>query len=225
MSLDSLPFAFAGANLVAHASGALWWPEARVLAVADLHLEKGASFAARGALLPPYDTIDTLGRVNAAIERWKPEILITLGDSFHDRGAVGRACSETVEALSLAVKSVRDWVWICGNHDPSPVGPWGGQVAESLAIGSLLFRHQAEIGAAPGEVSGHFHPKARVSLGPRSISGGCFLFDRTKLILPAFGAFTGGLDIGDPAIKTLFPDGFQAYLTARGKILPVTKRR
>ncbi len=225
MSRDCLPFSFAGATLVAHASGALWWPEARVLAVADLHLEKGASFAARGAMLPPYDTADTLERLNAVIKRWKPEILVALGDSFHDRGSVDRACSETVDALSVAVRSVRDWVWICGNHDPSPEGPWGGQVLESLVIGSLFFRHEAEIGAAPGEVSGHFHPKARVSLGPRSISGGCFLHDRAKLILPAFGAFTGGLDIGDPAIKALFPEGFQAYLTARGKILPVARRQ
>ena len=222
MSPDFLPFSLAGAELVAAASGALWWPEARVLAVADLHLEKGASFAARGAMLPPYDTADTLARLNAAIDRWKPEVVVALGDSFHDRGSVGRACDGTIEALTAAVRSVGDWVWICGNHDPSPEGPWGGQAAESLAVGSLLFRHQAESDAAPGEVSGHFHPKARVSFGPRSVSGGCFLHDGEKLILPAFGAFTGGLDIGDPAIRQLFPSGFQAFLTARGKILPVS---
>lgn len=222
MSPEFLPFSLAGVELVAAASGALWWPEARVLAVADLHLEKGASFAARGAMLPPYDTADTLARLNAAIDRWKPEVVVALGDSFHDRGSVGRACDGTIEALTAAVRSVPDWIWICGNHDPSPEGPWGGQVTESLAIGPLLFRHQAETQASPGEVSGHFHPKARVSFGPRSVSGGCFLHDGEKLILPAFGAFTGGLDIGDPAIKELFPSGFQVFLAARGKILPVS---
>jgi len=225
MSPDALTFSLAGVELIAAACGALWWPEARVLAVADLHLEKGASFAARGAMLPPYDTTDTLARLTAAIARWRPEVVVALGDSFHDRRSVDRACEGTVEALSAAVRSVRDWVWICGNHDPSPEGPWGGQVAESLAVGPLLFRHQAEADAAPGEISGHFHPKARVSFGPRSISGGCFLHDGDKLILPAFGAFTGGLDIGDPAIKALFPSGFQAFLTARGKILPVPVAR
>lgn len=229
MIQDQLPLVLAGVELTALASGALWWPEARLLAVADLHLEKGASFAARGAMLPPYDTQDTLQRLGAEIERWKPAHVVALGDSFHDKGAVDRACATTIDLLSAAVASVGDWIWISGNHDPSPEGPWGGQVAESLAVGPLLFHHQAEADAPIGEVSGHFHPKTRINLGPRSISGGCFLFDGAKLILPAFGAYAGGLDIRDPAITSLFPRGFKAFLTARGRILPVatptTRRR
>ncbi len=223
MKRDVIHFSLAGAELLATASGALWWPEAKVLAVADLHLEKGASFAARGAMLPPYDTKDTLARLKIEIDRWRPEVVIALGDSFHDRGSVDRACQTTIDLLTDAVASVGDWTWICGNHDPSPQGPWGGHVAETLAVGPLLFRHQAVDGSIAGEISGHYHPKARLNLGPRAVSGGCFVHDETKLILPAFGAYAGGLDLRDPAISDLFPGGFQAFLTARGRILPLPR--
>ena len=224
MSLGTFEFELAGAGLVAVASGSLWWPEARILTVADLHLEKGACFAARGIMLPPYDTTSTLARLSREIARWKPKIVIALGDSFHDRQATERAPKSTIDAVSAMVGSVKDWIWICGNHDPAPYGPWGGQIAECLAVGPLLFRHQAETISEPGEISGHFHPKARFNLGPRTVSGGCFLHDGTKLILPAFGAFTGGLDIKDPAIQMLFRGGFQAFLTARGRIFPIPNK-
>src|SRR3546814_210063 len=197
-----------GVALQADVSGALLWPERRLAVVADLHFEKSTAFAARGRLLPPYDTAATLDKLEDVIVRHEVERIICLGDSFHDRGAAQRL--DPLQAARLKGLLARlEWTWIAGNHDPAPPADWGGRVAAEVTLGALTFRHEAEPAARGGEVSGHFHPKASVSLRGRRITAPCFVTDGRRLILPAFGAFTGGLDVLDPAIGGLFAKGFQ----------------
>lgn len=203
-----------GATLVPEPSGALWWPDRELLVVADLHLEKGSAFASRGQLLPPYDTATTLERLAEAVRRRQPRRLVCLGDSFHDPEAAERLAPEArnrIRALTAAL----DWVWVAGNHDPAPPAGLGGRVAGELVEGGLVFRHEAVATRAAGELSGHFHPKARVRLRARGFSGRCFVGDGRRLVLPAFGAFAGGLDVLSPAIRRLFPDGFEVALLGR----------
>ncbi|MEX2629973.1 MAG: ligase-associated DNA damage response endonuclease PdeM [Tistlia sp.] len=201
----------AGATLVPEPSGALWWPECETLVVADLHLEKATAFAGRGQLLPPYDTAATLQRLAAAVRLRRPKRLVCLGDSFHDRAAAGRLAPEA-RALIAELAAATDWVWIAGNHDPAPPAGLGGRVEAELALGGLVFRHEALEAEAAGELSGHFHPKARVRLRARDVWARCFVGDGRRLILPAFGAFAGGLDVLSPAIRRLFPEGFEVAL-------------
>jgi DNA ligase-associated metallophosphoesterase len=215
-----------GVALVPEPSGALWWPERETLVVADLHLEKASAFAARGQLLPPYDTAATLERLAAAVARRRPRRLLCLGDSFHDRAAAERLAPEA-RARIAEMASALDWVWIAGNHDPQAPAGLGGRSAGELIEDGLTFRHEAveseEAGErekageteAAGELSGHYHPKARVSLRGRGFSARCFVGDGRRLILPAFGAFAGGLDVLSPAIRRLFPDGFEVALLGR----------
>ncbi len=191
-----------GTEILADISGALFWPERRLLAVADLHLEKGSGFASRGRLLPPYDTAATLLAVSAAIERHDPAVVVCLGDSFHDMEAAGRLGRADRARLSHLTHE-HDWIWIAGNHDPAPPASLGGRVLAELVLGPLVFRHVAAT-AAVGEVSGHFHPKAGLSWRGRYVGGRCFIGDDRRLILPAFGAYAGGLDVLDPAIRRLF---------------------
>lgn len=203
-----------GVALQADVSGALLWPERRLAVVADLHFEKSTAFAARGRLLPPYDTAATLDKLEGVVARHAVERVICLGDSFHDGGAAQRL--DPLQAARLKGLLARlEWTWIAGNHDPAPPEDWGGTVAAEVTLGALTFRHEAEPVARGGEVSGHFHPKASVSLRGRRITAPCFVTDGRRLILPAFGAFTGGLDVLDPAIAGLFAKGFQATLLGR----------
>jgi len=203
-----------GVALQADVSGALLWPARRLAVVADLHFEKATAFAARGQLLPPYDTAATLDKLESVVARHRVERLICLGDSFHDGGAAGRL--DPAQAARLKGLAARlDWTWIAGNHDPAPPEDWGGRVAAAVTEGALTFRHEAEGDARGGEVSGHFHPKASVAVRGRRITAPCFVTDGRRLILPAFGAFTGGLSVLDPAISGLFRKGFQATLLGR----------
>ncbi|HEX7006733.1 MAG TPA: ligase-associated DNA damage response endonuclease PdeM [Alphaproteobacteria bacterium] len=206
-----------GAELVADLSGALWWPEAALLAFADLHLEKGSSYAPRGALLPPYDTRTTLARMADAIARFRPRTVACLGDSFHDGDAASRLDAADAAALARLVDG-RDWLWVAGNHDPKPPAGLGGRSVEELAVGPLRFRHEAVFMTAPGEVSGHFHPKASVSHRGRRVTGRCFASDGRRLVLPAFGAYAGGLSVTDPALAGLFPDGFVVWMLGRSRV-------
>ena len=202
--------------LVPDPSGALWWPEERLLAVADLHLEKGSGFAARGRMLPPYDTRATLDRLAEAIARLEPQTVLCLGDSFHDRRAADRMHDADRAQLSALVDAA-DWVWIAGNHDPQAPAGLGGRVAEEVQVGALLFRHEAEPGAR-GEVSGHLHPAAAVLLPGVRVRERCFVTDGAKLILPAFGAYAGGLNVLDPAVRRLLHSPFQVHLIRGGKV-------
>ena len=207
-----------GVPLVADLSGALVWPERRVLAVADLHLEKGSAFAKQGQLLPPYDTAATLAALAKAIGRYRPERVICVGDSFHDEHAAERLAEVDGTTLRRLTASC-DWIWIAGNHDPRPPANWGGRVEAEVTIAPLVFRHQALAGVrAPGEVSGHYHPKASVRLRTGRTSARCFVTDGRRLVLPAFGAFTGGLNVLDPAIARLFARDFRVHLLGRQAI-------
>ena len=206
-----------GVELIADVSGALVWSGRRLAVVADLHFEKGSAFAQRGQFLPPYDTAATLDKLQTVLDRHGIERLICLGDSFHDSGAAARL-PEAVAGRLRALTARLDWIWIAGNHDPAPPENLGGRVAAQWTEGALTFRHEAEPASHAGEVSGHFHPKAAVRVRHKRISAPCFVTDGRRLILPALGAFTGGLNVLDPAIAGLFEPGFQVTLLGRDRV-------
>jgi uncharacterized protein len=200
----------AGVGFVADLSGALFWEEQSLLVVSDLHLEKGSSFASRGVLLPPYDTAATLLRLAAVIARHDPQVVIALGDSFHDRSAHERLSAPDRAAIS-ALQTRRDWIWISGNHDPALPPDLGGVVASEVAIGPILFRHEPT--GAAGEIAGHLHPKARVATRARWLERRCFASDGERAVMPAFGAYSGGLSIRDAAFAKIFQTpGFVAHV-------------
>jgi DNA ligase-associated metallophosphoesterase len=198
-------------RLAVRASGALWWPSERLLAFADLHLEKGTSYARHGKLLPPYDTRDTLLRVTAEIDQLDPETVVCLGDSFHDLGAWARMQADDA-ALLTALAHRRRWIWIAGNHDAELPSALPGAVAEAFERRGLVLRHRADGGAPGGEVSGHFHPKVSVRASGKVVVRRAFIEDGRRLVMPAFGAYTGGLDAGDAALRALFPRGYLAHV-------------
>ncbi|HYD98643.1 MAG TPA: ligase-associated DNA damage response endonuclease PdeM [Alphaproteobacteria bacterium] len=210
------PLRLNGAALRAHLSGALWWPERATLVLSDLHLEKGSSYARRGLLLPPYDSRATLERMAALVAELAPERVVCLGDSFHDREAAARLDAEDGAALARMAAGC-DWLWVVGNHDPAPPTGWGGRVVEELALGPLVFRHEARAGAV-GEVSGHYHPKAALVLRGRRISARCFAHDSRRLVMPAFGAYAGGLDVRDPALSGLFSGPVTLHLLGQARL-------
>ena len=204
-----------GETLLPLASGALWWPARELLVFSDLHLGKSERIARRGgALLPPYETDETLERMSSDIAALRPSAVLCLGDSFDDRAAAD-ALSEQHRETITRLQAGREWIWVEGNHDPGPLELGGTHLAEHQD-GPLTFRHIAEDGSAPGEISGHYHPKAQV----RAASRPCFLADETRLILPAYGCYTGGLRWTTPELRRLFSDRATAYLTGR-KILAV----
>jgi hypothetical protein len=215
-----------GARLTADPSGALFWPEERLLVVSDLHFEKGTAMAARGhGLLPPYDTAETLARLERLLKRFTPRRLISLGDSFHDGAAWDRLTPKERERLT-AVSRAQDTIWIAGNHDPEPPAALGGTVAAEIAIGPLVFRHEPTPGRrAPGEVCGHLHPKARVRRRGRSVSARCFATDGARAVMPAFGAYTGGLDVTDMAFRGLFTGVFHAWMMLPDRVYAVPSNR
>ncbi|MDQ0349463.1 ligase-associated DNA damage response endonuclease PdeM [Ancylobacter vacuolatus] len=206
----------AGARLVLDPAGALWWPAERALIVADLHLEKGSAFAARGVPLPPYDTRATLALLERMVARWLPRTLIALGDSFHDRGGAGRLGAEERASLALLGRG-RDMVWIAGNHDPEPMPDIGGLHAGELKLGRLTLRHEPAAEAGDGEIAGHFHPVARLVLRGRSLRRRCFATDGGRLVMPALGAYAGGLNIRDAALAGLFGGAFDAHLVGAAR--------
>ena len=213
----------AGVTLLADHSGALVWEEQSLLVVSDLHLEKGSSFAARGVLLPPYDTVATLSRLAAVIARHDPRMVIALGDSFHDREAHARLSGSDREALT-ALQTRRDWIWISGNHDPAIPPDLGGVVATEVAIGQIVFRHEPT--GASGEIAGHLHPKARVPTRGRSIERRCFACDGERAVMPAFGAYTGGLSIRDAAFAKIFrAPGLMAHVLGDTKLHAIAASR
>jgi DNA ligase-associated metallophosphoesterase len=213
----------AGVTLVADLSGALFWEEQGLLVVSDLHLEKGSSFAARGVLLPPYDTAATLGRLAAVIARHDPRRVIALGDSFHDGDAHQRLSVTDRDALA-AMQARRDWIWISGNHDPALPSDLGGVVAQEVALGPIVFRHEPT--GAVGEIAGHLHPKARVSTRGRSMERRCFASDGERVVMPAFGAFTGGLNIRDAVFAKIFQTpGFVAHVLGDNRVHAIAVSR
>lgn len=215
-------FPFHGAELSAMSNGALFWPDRRLLVVSDLHLGKSDRIARRGGpLLPPYENRDTLARLSDAITALDPLTVICLGDSFDDLAGQEALAEEDHDTLTRLMAG-RRWIWIEGNHDPGPI-TIGGTHLGSFEIGKITFRHIASASES-GEISGHYHPKAYVRLRSNGLSRPCFLIDRNRIILPAFGAYTGGLRTSDPALTQLMSDTSIAVLTGK-QALPVPMPR
>ncbi|MEL7468393.1 MAG: ligase-associated DNA damage response endonuclease PdeM [Pseudomonadota bacterium] len=214
--MNSHAFEIAGNCLEALPSGALWWPEQRLLAVADLHLGKAERLARQGgSLLPPYETAETLERLEGVLGACAPRTVVLVGDSFDDLGAADALPDDIAERIARMAAG-RRWIWIAGNHDPGPVDLPGTHLAEHRVEG-LSFRHIAEPGGGP-DVSGHYHPKARLWLRGQSIRRPCFLIDSRRVILPAFGTYTGGLRIDDPAFDRIVTRDAIAVLTGKRAI-------
>ncbi len=210
-----------GVVLEAFREGALWWADERLLAVADLHLEKGSSFARRGQMLPPYDTGETLARLATLIDALQPRTVVALGDSFHDDDGADRLTPHDRTTLA-ALQSGRDWIWIAGNHDPNLPDGLSGMRLDCLSLGKLTFRHEPAAGPADGEIAGHLHPAARVIGRGKSVRRRCFAGDGHRLILPAFGAYAGGLDVHDRAFAGLFrADSFRAFVLGENGVYAV----
>lgn len=192
-----------GTAFIADLSGALYWADEGLLAVADLHFEKGSAFALHGMLLPPYDTASTLERLAWVIAYYDPRTVVALGDNFHDGDGATRLRPEDRAALHSLQKD-RDWIWITGNHDPQPVIGVGGEFAESVDCGNIHFRHEPSADGGTNEVAGHLHPSARIRQRGRTLTRRCFAAGDQRLILPAFGAYAGGLNIRNSAFTRVF---------------------
>lgn len=200
----------AGHRLLLDPAGVLFWPDERLMVVADLHLEKGAAFARRGVMLPPHDTLETLDRLERALERLRPSVVVSLGDAFHDRLGWHFLSDELAERIRRLTRRHR-WIWISGNHDPDPPVTLGGEAVAEIELGGLVLRHAPDGRAGP-EIVGHLHPRAKLRLGLRTLRLNCFVADARCLVLPAFGAFTGGLNVLDRAICGLFGAQFATFV-------------
>jgi hypothetical protein len=217
--------AICGAELVADSSGALYWPAEAALLVADLHLEKGSSLARQGVMLPPYDTRETLLRLGEVIGRYKPQSVIALGDSFHDSDGSGRIAGEDLDRLR-ALQKGRDWIWALGNHDPRISADAGGRQCDVLALGGLTLRHEPAAEPIRGEIAGHLHPAAKLVANGGSIRRPCFVGNGHRLVMPAFGAYTGGLNVLDAAFRRLFAGGeFAVWMLGERGLYPIAPHR
>lgn len=219
-----VPFSFAGDEFALVDGRALYWPRESALLVADLHLEKASWFAARGQMLPPYDSRETLERVALAIRKTGARRVYTLGDNFHDSQGPSRLEPHAAGMLAALTRAV-DWVWVTGNHDSAMEAAAGGSVAEELVIAGFVLRHQAKRGETRPELSGHYHPRLQVVVRARSIRRPCAVVASSgqsgRMILPAFGSLTGGMDAADPAIlSALQPaQAIDAVVTAAGRLV------
>lgn len=211
-------FSFRHAEFVALPQGALFWPARRALLVADLHLEKASWFASAGQMLPPYDSIATLSDLTALAAATSAREIWCLGDSFHDSGGRDRLPPPALDLLRALTGAAR-WTWVTGNHDPALAPDIGGAIVAEAEIDGFMLRHQAAPGDPRPELSGHFHPKLRLTLRGRPVSRRCFVAGGSKLILPAFGALAGGLDAGDPAIVRAIGGPAQALVPLADRLL------
>jgi DNA ligase-associated metallophosphoesterase len=218
-SATTAEIALGGVACALDLSGALYMLDEATLVVADLHLEKGSSLARRGSLLPPYDTRTTLLALGGVIARYAPRRVVALGDSFHDVGGPERLGDGDAEALA-ALQAGREWVWIVGNHDPSLPEAIGGDVVEALAVGDLTLRHAPEADAAC-ELAGHLHPVGKVVRRGGGVRRRCFVTDGRRCVMPAFGAYAGGLNVCDPVFRPLFPDGFTAHVIGGERLFAI----
>ena len=205
------------------ASGALWLEAGATLVVADLHLEKGSAYAAKGQLLPPYDSRETLRRLALDVEHLAPKTIVLLGDTFHDRAGELRLCTQDTEAL-IAIGLGRTLVWVLGNHDSEGPRHLPGDIVEDLNFGALILRHEPQTGRQSGEVSGHLHPCTRVASRRGSVRRRCFVTDGTRMIVPAFGAYAGGLNVLDHAFEGLFSGPLVAGALGRDRVHAIGPR-
>jgi DNA ligase-associated metallophosphoesterase len=213
-----------GRSFIADVSGALYWPAEDALIVADLHLEKASRYASRGIMLPPYDTRATLERLADALDRFRAQTVICLGDSFHDVDAAARMGDEERDILAI-LQDDREWIWLAGNHDPSIPADIGGERFDRLDVSGLTFRHEPAGSPVTHEIAGHLHPAARVSFHGHVIRRPCFVGNGTRLVLPAFGTFTGGLNVLDEAFAPLFGyEGVSVWMLGQEGLYPVATR-
>lgn len=224
ISLAAIPgveTAIHGIAAVCDPLGALYLPDAGILVVSDLHLEKSAAYARRGMMLPPYDTLATLTVLAAVISRYDPKLVISLGDNFHDR--VGsQHLPDAFRTLIVEMARGREWIWINGNHDPDGTVDLPGTCSDELYYAGLTFRHEPRDGLQKGEIAGHLHPAATVRRRERSVRRPCFATDGARLLMPAFGVMSGGLDLGHKAMKGLFDKAsLIAHLLGRDRIYSV----
>ena len=218
------PLSICGKAFLADMSGALYWPGERTLIVADLHLEKASAFASRGAMLPPYDTQDTLHRLAEAVDRYDPRHVIALGDSLHDLNAAERISGRDRQALAI-LQEDRQWTWVTGNHDPIIAADLGGRVVDRIEIGGLRLVHVPHETRVTHEIAGHLHPAARLSLYGHTVRRPCFVGNTRRLVLPAFGTFTGGLNVLDACFEPLFGnDGMSVWMLGQEGVYPVAAR-
>jgi DNA ligase-associated metallophosphoesterase len=213
-----VPFSFAGETFVATPGGALFWQAQNALLVADLHLEKASWFAKSGQFLPPYDSQATLSALADEVERTGATRLFCLGDSFHDKFGCDRL-PEAARTLLLSLTARLDWTWIVGNHDPGFADHCGGTIVDEVQLEGIILRHEAEPGEMQPEMSGHFHPKLRLHLKGRTVSRRCFVVSDRKIIFPAFGALTGGLDAHHPEIMRNVGAGAAALVPLSDRLL------
>jgi uncharacterized protein len=213
--MNAAPVHLGGAQLLLDPGGTLAWPEEHMLVVADLHLEKASHFAVRGNLLPPVDTGLTLERLARAMRHYAPRVVVALGDSFHDAAGASRLSERDAARIEVLARQA-EFVWVAGNHDPAPQDLPGLAVTE-LAVGGIVFRHAPQHGARH-EICGHLHPKARVPARGTSVTRPCFVADGNRIVLPAFGEFTGGLDVRHPEIAACFPRGARAFLLGKDRL-------
>ncbi len=204
-------------------SGALWLPDERTLVVADLHLEKGSSYAARGVFLPPYDSQATLASLTAAIARLAPARVIALGDSFHDRDAQTRLCADNRATLKR-LQAGRDWLWVTGNHDPQISAAMGGDSAATITLAGVTLRHEPDAGETGFEIAGHLHPAAKVRMRGRALRRRCFALSPRRCVMPAMGAYAGGLNLRDDAFRPLLGPGFSAHLLGDARLFRIDPR-
>lgn len=215
----------AGVAALCDPRGALYLPDHNVLIVSDLHLEKGSAAARRGRLLPPYDTLATLDLLAAVIATHRPATVVSLGDSFHDDGGAGRMPALYRDKLAALMRG-REWIWVAGNHDPAAPEGLSGMVAQEIAIANLRLRHEPQAGAGPGEIAGHLHPGAMVLRRGRTVRRRCFATDGERLVMPAFGAFTGALNVLDRAYEGLFRrESLVAHMLGEARIYAVPGHR
>ena len=212
------PLSFASQQFFASPEGALHWPAQEALLVADLHLEKASWFARLGQLLPPYDSLATLQALEREVERTQVSRLYCLGDSFHDKFGCDRLPDDARALLTRLTREL-DWIWIVGNHDAGFADHCGGRIEEECEVGGIILRHEAVANDPRPEMSGHFHPKLRMSLKGRHVSRRCFVASESKLILPAYGALTGGLDAGHPEIIRKVGSGASALVPVTDRLL------
>ena len=219
------PLSLCGKQLVADMSGALWWPGERTLVIADLHLEKGSSLARRGLMLPPYDTRETLQRLAETIDRYEPACVVALGDSLHEPEAALRIDPDDLAILAI-LQEDRDWIWVTGNHDPVIDARLGGRTVETLRIGGITLTHAPTAGHVTHEIAGHLHPAAKLSVFGHSVRRPCFVGNGRRLVLPAFGAYAGGLNVLDAAFEPLFGnDGLRIWMLGQEGVYPVAARQ
>ena len=222
---NTQPLSVCGKTFVADQAGALYWRSQKALIIADLHLEKGSSYASRGVLLPPYDTRQTLMRLAETIDRYDVETVIALGDSLHDTGAAARIGRDDLDILHI-MQEDRRWIWVTGNHAPVLGGKFGGEVVDELELEGLSLRHVPQQGRVTHEIAGHMHPAARLSMYGSSLRRPCFVGNGLRLVLPAFGAFAGGLNVLDDAFIPLFgDDGLSVWMLGQEGLYPVATRQ